>query len=1313
MKPTIFRENSSLILIIYLTTAIFVIITAPILTTQWGQKPFIGGFLTPTLQLASAPKIIPYETWPVQELGLNLNDQLIALDGEVVQSSLDVTNSLSNMQSGDEVTLTISSHSGSEFLIEITLIPFSAAARLLYIYIPSLAAVVCFLSGLWVYSDQRKDTINVVYSIFMTSIAIMLSTYFDFFSVHRLVPMFLISIGIAAASLIQIALLLPWQNHTPKKHPWLNYIAYPLNFILVGIAIYQLYHPSIGPGIFTFFWILLGSLCLSMLVLIYTFLMNRLRSSSLFIKVRTQQLLLASSCSFFPILIHYFMNLLDNSVLNINPLFFIPLCIFPITYTLTSRRFLLPQTKQSVHRTLLYILISILFGIIYLILVSVINTVLISPITPDNPLVIGIMIILVILTIQPIHKLFERFFINQATSTQRSNELALKYASSLTTTNNKAIANELLRDAIREIIYPEHVHVYLYDSEIPGYIAKTYPETTKEDCSVVPRDSVIATTLEKLHDILYFKQEGGEDGGDESGQRLWDKHGSIIFAPIPATYGILGWLAIGPKRNHIPYTAEDIDLIRTLTHQFSVVYERADALISIRTSLHEMEILNQIAVAINDNNDIDSLLISTFKQIQSLIHIDQLSLVMESGEEEGVFQHLFLYENGKIVISTHQPKRLTDDFLEKHSISEGNAEIIIQDINWLVVPIKAEDRIIGAISLGHSGDRALFDHINLNLIDSIASLMSGAIIKANLLQSTQQQAEQLAMLNKVSHQLTSTLILEPLLKNILNGALEILTSSSGILMTIDEIKDELEFKVAAGPIGTPLIGHRLPSDKGIAGESYTKQTPVIKNEIDPKALWFKETNPEIISQIQNILAVPLITQGKVVGILEIINKKNDVPYTQNDLTILKGFASQAAIAIHNATLYTETDRALEERIEELYTMQQIDRELNSTRDMSLAMEITLKSALQNTHAEAGLIGIIDVEEEFIEEVYQILPEKEEFTKRNQINFNDFPWFSEVSRDKHEIITSENISEALDISDKYQAHYLRKSELEETEFIILMLHLDTATKLDNGDLDFLNRLGDHAFLALKNTFLYQELHDAIQKKNEFISYISHELKNPLTVIKGYADILRKGMAGDINEEQVDFLTTITHNVRQMSTFITDLSDQSRIETRSLRLMFDTSSVQEIIDEVLHTYENQINEKSLTVLVQTEKDTPDVWCDRLRLIQILSNLVSNAVKYTPEGGRIQLGAHHAINQWDDKGAAEVIHFWVEDNGYGISQEDQSHLFEKFFRGTREQITKKPGSGLGLRISKTLTEMMGGKMWFESTEGKGSTFHFTMPI
>ena len=122
---------------------------------------------------------------------------------------------------------------------------------------------------------------------------------------------------------------------------------------------------------------------------------------------------------------------------------------------------------------------------------------------------------------------------------------------------------------------------------------------------------------------------------------------------------------------------------------------------------------------------------------------------------------------------------------------------------------------------------------------------------------------------------------------------------------------------------------------------------------------------------------------------------------------------------------------------------------------------------------------------------------------------------------------------------------------------------------------------------------------------------------------------------------------------------------------------------------------------------------MWADRVRLTQVLVNLVSNANKYTDKSGEILLGAERTANQWDAQGAAEVVHIWVKDNGIGISEEDQKKIFQKFFRSEDPKTREAPGTGLGLNITRALVEMHGGKIWFESEYRVGTTFHITVPV
>jgi signal transduction histidine kinase len=185
------------------------------------------------------------------------------------------------------------------------------------------------------------------------------------------------------------------------------------------------------------------------------------------------------------------------------------------------------------------------------------------------------------------------------------------------------------------------------------------------------------------------------------------------------------------------------------------------------------------------------------------------------------------------------------------------------------------------------------------------------------------------------------------------------------------------------------------------------------------------------------------------------------------------------------------------------------------------------------------------------------------------------------------------------------------------------------------------------------------------------------------------------------------------VERMSTLVSDLNDNSKIEAGKLRLEFRAGDVPDVVDEVIRSTKRQVDEKRQTVHVNLPSDLPRVWADPTRTAQVLTNLVSNAHKYTPSGGEIVIGAEPSTNAWDPGGASEVVHVWVKDNGIGISPEDQAKIFQKFFRSEDQKAREAPGTGLGLNITKSLVEMQGGRIWFDSQYRQGTTFHFTIPV
>jgi signal transduction histidine kinase len=446
----------------------------------------------------------------------------------------------------------------------------------------------------------------------------------------------------------------------------------------------------------------------------------------------------------------------------------------------------------------------------------------------------------------------------------------------------------------------------------------------------------------------------------------------------------------------------------------------------------------------------------------------------------------------------------------------------------------------------------------------------------------------------------------------------------------------------------------------------------------------------------------------VIGVIEVINRKDGLPFVEDDKTLLSAFAGQAAVGIENARLFTLTDQELATRVEELSVMQRIDRELNASLEISRAMRITLEWAMRQSKADAGLIGMLASEK------LRIMADQgyEDLNGR----FADGVLNLDIPAVESALQTAQpqQISLHSDAGDSILpgAHTQIVIPIRREGNVIGLLLLESVSD-SQQDVAFLNRLSDHAAIAISNAQLYEEVQQANDAKSEFVSFVAHELKNPMTSIKGYTELLAAGAVGPINEMQNNFLHTIRSNVERMSTLVSDLNDNSKIEAGRLRLDYKAVDMSEVIDEVTRSTNRQIEDRKQEIQVELPTSLPHVWADQTRVSQVLTNLVSNAHKYTPEGGKITIGTEVSTNQWDPAGAAQVVHIWVQDNGIGISVEDQQKIFSKFFRSDDQKAREAPGTGLGLNITKSLVEMQGGKIWFESEFRKGTTFHFTIPV
>lgn len=223
------------------------------------------------------------------------------------------------------------------------------------------------------------------------------------------------------------------------------------------------------------------------------------------------------------------------------------------------------------------------------------------------------------------------------------------------------------------------------------------------------------------------------------------------------------------------------------------------------------------------------------------------------------------------------------------------------------------------------------------------------------------------------------------------------------------------------------------------------------------------------------------------------------------------------------------------------------------------------------------------------------------------------------------------------------------------------------------------------------------------KTDFIHLVSHEFRTPLTIIKGYVEMLYDGDIGNVNDTQVDFLDTILRNTDLLSKLVNDLLEVSRLEAGVLKLDTQAIDLSKIIKEATVEMVPQIQEKGQNLEIIDDFESATVIGDPKKVTQILLNLLSNANKYTPEKGKIIVTTERM---------QDMVKVTVIDNGIGISEEDQKRLFTKFFRVENPEIQSHPGTGLGLWITKRFVEMQGGTIKVESKPGEGTAISFTIP-
>ena len=259
-------------------------------------------------------------------------------------------------------------------------------------------------------------------------------------------------------------------------------------------------------------------------------------------------------------------------------------------------------------------------------------------------------------------------------------------------------------------------------------------------------------------------------------------------------------------------------------------------------------------------------------------------------------------------------------------------------------------------------------------------------------------------------------------------------------------------------------------------------------------------------------------------------------------------------------------------------------------------------------------------------------------------------------------------------------------------------------------DLLETFASQSALALLNAQLYRELKQqslelelASRHKSEFLASMSHELRTPLNAVLGFSEVLLERMFGDINERQEEYLRDIHGSGKHLLELLNEILDLSKVEAGRMELEYSSFDLRALLEDAASMLRERAATHGIDLRVETSADVGPVYSDELRLKQVVLNLMTNAVKFTGDGGSVVVRAERS---------GPEIEITVKDTGIGVPETDRERIFESFQQGGRGS-SREEGTGLGLTLSRRIVELLGGRMWLESEVGVGSTFGFSLPI
>jgi len=827
---------------------------------------------------------------------------------------------------------------------------------------------------------------------------------------------------------------------------------------------------------------------------------------------------------------------------------------------------------------------------------------------------------------------------------------------------------------------------------------------------------------------------------------------SWLVTPLMARGRVIGALTIS---SHAPqaYDEETTQLVSAFAHQTALALENSRLYEQTRSQLREVTVLQGVTAAISSTLDIDQVLPYVARSLCEMLNATSVEIYSlrdcvdtkergrtatleasyaadEATEKE---QETVCASSATVSLSNrpHTAEALRLSKPVEASLEDPDLDPSVrakleqrEARSMLLLPIRTRDQALGFAYVWDSATPRQFTEGEIATGQTLIHQTAIAMENVRLIEESQRRANQLAGAADIARHVAA--VTDP--ASLLNLVVDLIQERFGLRLAavflVDEVEDNL-YPAAATEDFWDIIpdGYRQPIGKGAIGRAaQTGETVRIMDASKSATVYGVVDGVDSGEWLSpSSLSVPIKVSGLVIGVLE---AEADVirAFTESDQIALEVISDQIAIGYRNAELLTETRSRM--------------KDLQLLHDVSLAaassthLQETLQAAAEALAAEWKGTQIAL---HLIEQESKTLAMKawvgHSFEQAEALNVSLGEGITGWVAQHGEPVLASDIRED---PRYYTANSDTRSELcvplSLGNRVLGTLNVESA-EADAFTLDdqrLLTTLGSNLAMLIERARLFEEVEGAraeVQQraealeqanarlkeldrlKSQFLANMSHELRTPLNSVIGFSEVLIDGLLGEMPPERKECVENIYASGEHLMALINDILDLSKIEAGRIKLSIDRFEVRGLIENVRKTVTPMIDEKSQTLTVQIGEDLPPLNADRIRVRQILLNLLSNAHKFTPEGNEISLSCRLAD--------PATMLFSVSDTGVGVRHKDQELIFEEFRQADETATREAEGTGLGLTISRRLVEMHGGTIWVESTYGEGATFSFLLPL